>query len=95
MSILIVGESSDPRISIGRVRRPWLSTSTRNSLVVLPLALAVPFDGGIVPAVVVTQTLVELLAEGPEGRTGHNVGLWVGRPRSLDDSVEVGHRRTP
>ena len=39
------------------------SASTRNSLVVLPLAIAAPFDGGLVAAVVVTQTLVELLAE--------------------------------
>jgi 3-oxoacyl-[acyl-carrier protein] reductase len=37
--------------------------------------------------------LVELLAEGPEGRTGHNLGFWVGRPLTLDDSIEVGHRR--
>jgi 3-oxoacyl-[acyl-carrier protein] reductase len=36
--------------------------------------------------------LVELLLEGPEGRTGHNLGLWVGRELSLDDSAEVGHR---
>ena len=39
------------------------SGSTRNSLVVLPLALAVPFGHGLAPAVVVTQTLVELLGE--------------------------------
>ncbi|MEE8559517.1 MAG: arsenic resistance protein, partial [Alphaproteobacteria bacterium] len=39
------------------------SASTRNSLVVLPLALAAPFGGGLVAAVVVTQTLVELLGE--------------------------------
>lgn len=38
------------------------SASTRNSLVVLPLAFAVP-GGGLVPAVIVTQTLVELLGE--------------------------------
>lgn len=37
--------------------------------------------------------LIELLEEGPSGRTGHNVGCWVGRPLSLDDSIEVGHRR--
>ncbi|MGO2660697.1 MAG: arsenic resistance protein [Mycetocola reblochoni] len=35
---------------------------TRNSLVVLPLALAIPVGAGIVPLVVVTQTLVELVA---------------------------------
>lgn len=34
---------------------------TRNSLVVLPLALALPADYALVPAVVVTQTLVELV----------------------------------
>ncbi|MGN8004593.1 arsenic resistance protein [Acidovorax sp. 22279] len=39
------------------------STGTRNSLVVLPLALAVPGAIPILPAVVVTQTLVELLGE--------------------------------
>lgn len=38
------------------------SGSTRNSLVVLPLAFAVPDAGALVPAVVVTQTLVELVA---------------------------------
>lgn len=41
----------------------------------------------------VCAILIELLAEGPGGRTGHNVGLWVGRERRLDDSVEAGHRR--
>jgi 3-oxoacyl-[acyl-carrier protein] reductase len=40
----------------------------------------------------ICDVLVELLAEGPEGRTGHNVGLWTDRPRSLDDSIEAGHR---
>lgn len=40
----------------------------------------------------VCAILIELLAEGPEGRTGHNVGLWVGRERRLSDSVDVGHR---
>ncbi|KAA0686123.1 MULTISPECIES: bile acid:sodium symporter [Azospirillum] len=38
------------------------SGSTRNSLVVLPLAFAVPDAGALVPAAVVTQTLVELVA---------------------------------
>ncbi|MEV0718785.1 bile acid:sodium symporter [Asanoa sp. NPDC050611] len=35
--------------------------ATRNSLVVLPLALALPERFGVAPAVVVTQTLVEVL----------------------------------
>ncbi len=39
------------------------STATRNSLVVLPLALAVPGAVPVLPAVIVTQTLVELVAE--------------------------------
>ena len=47
----------------GAGRALVFSASTRNSLVVLPLALAAPFGGGLVAAVVVTQTLVELLGE--------------------------------
>jgi len=39
------------------------SAGTRNSLVVLPLALALPDDWIVVPAVIVTQTLVELIGE--------------------------------
>ncbi|MES2666120.1 MAG: arsenic resistance protein [Pseudomonadota bacterium] len=39
------------------------SSATRNSLVVLPLALAVPGAIPVLPAVIVTQTLVELLAQ--------------------------------
>ncbi len=39
------------------------SAGTRNSLVVLPLALAVPGAIPIVPAIIVAQTLVELLAQ--------------------------------
>jgi NAD(P)-dependent dehydrogenase (short-subunit alcohol dehydrogenase family) len=41
----------------------------------------------------ICDLLLELLAEGPEGRSGHNLGCWVGRPLSLEDSVEVGCRR--
>jgi NAD(P)-dependent dehydrogenase (short-subunit alcohol dehydrogenase family) len=41
----------------------------------------------------ICDLLLELLAEGPEGRSGHNLGCWVGRPLSLDDSIEVGRRR--
>ena len=39
------------------------SSGTRNSLVVLPLALALPDAWIVVPAVIVTQTLVELVGE--------------------------------
>ena len=39
------------------------SSATRNSLVVLPLALAVPGAVPVLPAVIVTQTLVELVSQ--------------------------------
>ena len=39
------------------------SAGTRNSLIVLPLALALPDGWGVVPAVIVTQTMVELVGE--------------------------------
>lgn len=39
------------------------SGATRNSLVVLPLALAVPGALAVLPAVIITQTLVELISE--------------------------------
>ncbi|POR43645.1 arsenic resistance protein [Methylobacterium sp. V23] len=39
------------------------SAATRNSLVVLPLAFAVPGGVPLLPAVIVTQTLVELMSE--------------------------------
>ena len=42
-------------------RAVLFSGTTRNSLVVLPLALALPAAFAIAPAVVVTQTLVELI----------------------------------
>lgn len=39
------------------------SAATRNSLVVLPLALAVPGAVPLLPAIIVAQTMVELIAE--------------------------------
>lgn len=39
------------------------SVGTRNSLVVLPLAFAVPGAVPVLPAIIVTQTLVELVSE--------------------------------
>ena len=44
----------------GEGRALVFTSTTRNSLVVLPLAVALPDGYGLVPAVVVTQTLVEL-----------------------------------
>ncbi|WP_101297644.1 arsenic resistance protein [Halegenticoccus soli] len=49
------------RMSTGESRALVFTSVTRNSLVVLPLALALPADYRLAPAVVVTQTLVELV----------------------------------
>lgn len=51
------------RIEAGAGRAVAFSAGTRNSLVVLPLALAVPGSIPVLPAIIVTQTLVELLFE--------------------------------
>ncbi|WP_324758343.1 arsenic resistance protein [Haloarcula sp. GH36] len=47
-------------MGVGESRSLVFTSVTRNSLVVLPLALALPSGYGLAPAVVVTQTLVEL-----------------------------------
>lgn len=49
------------RLATGPARALVFSGATRNSLVVLPLALALPAGLGAAPAVVVTQTLVEVV----------------------------------
>jgi ACR3 family arsenite efflux pump ArsB len=48
------------RMDVGESRALVFTSVTRNSLVMLPLALALPAGYALVPAVVVTQTLVEL-----------------------------------
>lgn len=50
-------------LPVDQGRAVAFSTATRNSLVILPLALAVPGAIPIIPAVIVTQTLVELVSE--------------------------------
>lgn len=40
----------------------------------------------------IAAVLIELLSEGPGGRTGQNLGMWVGRPISINDSTHVGAR---
>lgn len=51
-------------LDIGSGRALIFSGSTRNSLVVLPLALALPGDlSTLVAAIIVTQTIVELVGE--------------------------------
>jgi ACR3 family arsenite efflux pump ArsB len=47
-------------MAVGESRALVFTAVTRNSLVVLPLAIALPAGYELVPAVVVTQTLVEL-----------------------------------
>ncbi|MGG2918682.1 arsenic resistance protein [Brevibacillus parabrevis] len=52
------------RLDIGAGRALIFSAATRNSLVVLPFALALPEPlNGVVSAVIVTQTVVELIGE--------------------------------
>lgn len=51
------------RLPLSGVRAIAFSAATRNSLVVLPLGLAVPGGIPVLPALIVTQTLVELLSE--------------------------------
>jgi ACR3 family arsenite transporter len=48
------------QMDVGESRALVFTSVTRNSLVILPLALALPSGYELVPAVVVTQTLVEL-----------------------------------
>lgn len=50
------------RLDVPGTRAAIFSSTTRNSLVVLPAALALPPALSIAPLVVVTQTLVELVA---------------------------------
>lgn len=51
------------KLETSAARAVVFSGSTRNSLVVLPLALAVPGAIPVLPAVIVAQTLVELVSE--------------------------------
>ena len=49
------------RLDVPATRALAFSGATRNSLVVLPLALALPPALALAPAVIVMQTLVELV----------------------------------
>jgi ACR3 family arsenite transporter len=51
------------RLDVPTCRTLAFSAATRNSLVVLPLAFAVPGAVPLLPTVIVTQTLVELVSE--------------------------------
>ena len=61
MAFVGAGTSRIAQLDAGRARAVTFSGATRNSLVVLPLALALPAELALVPAVVVAQTLVELI----------------------------------
>ncbi|KFN03890.1 bile acid symporter family domain protein [Bacillus clarus] len=50
-------------LDVGSGRALIFSSATRNSLVVLPLGLALPEISTLVAAIIVTQTIVELISE--------------------------------
>jgi ACR3 family arsenite efflux pump ArsB len=56
-----VGAGRVARLGVPRSRAVVFSGATRNSLVVLPIALALPAGYALAPLAVVTQTLVELV----------------------------------
>ena len=61
MAVLGTAAARVSRLDVPAGRALVFSGATRNSLVVLPLALALPPPLALVPVVVVTQTLVELV----------------------------------
>lgn len=61
MALLGLAAARTARLDTGPARALVFSGATRNSLVVLPLALALPDGYAITAAIVVTQTLVELI----------------------------------
>ncbi|GGS67022.1 bile acid:sodium symporter [Nonomuraea spiralis] len=77
------------RLDVPATRAVMFSSATRNSLVVLPLALALPPALGIAPLAVVTQTLVELVAMVVLVRL---VPRLVPEPLPADASTSAGHR---
>ncbi|KQQ18908.1 arsenic resistance protein [Rathayibacter sp. Leaf299] len=62
MTLIGAGSGRLARLDVPARRALLFSGVTRNSLVVLPLALALPAPLDLAPVVVVTQTLVELVA---------------------------------
>ncbi|RLP69353.1 arsenic resistance protein [Mycetocola manganoxydans] len=61
MTLVGIGAGRVARLDVPAQRAVVFSGVTRNSLVVLPLVLALPATYALSPLVVVTQTLVELL----------------------------------
>lgn len=68
------------RLPTGQARAVAFSAATRNSLVVLPLGMAIPGALPWVPAVIVTQTLVELASELVYIKVMPRLGARSGRP---------------
>lgn len=62
MLVIGIGAGRLARLDVPGTRALVFSGATRNSLVVLPLALALPTVFALAPLAVVTQTLVELIA---------------------------------
>lgn len=61
MPLLGLAAGRVTRLDVPETRAVMFSGATRNSLVVLPLALALPAELAIAPLAVVTQTLIELV----------------------------------
>ncbi|WP_137844669.1 bile acid:sodium symporter [Microbacterium sp. 2FI] len=61
MPLLGLAAGRVARLDVPETRAVMFSGATRNSLVVLPLALALPAELAIAPLAVVTQTLIELV----------------------------------
>ncbi|WP_244664941.1 hypothetical protein [Candidatus Symbiopectobacterium sp. 'North America'] len=59
------------------------SCATRNSLVILPLALSIPDAMPVLPAILVAQTLIELIAKSCYVRVIPRLVRSTGRNRPL------------
>lgn len=61
MALVGIAVARVAKLDVPSARAVTFSGATRNSLVVLPLALALPAEFALAPAVVVAQTLIELI----------------------------------
>lgn len=80
-----IGVSRLGGLGVGETRALVFSGATRNSLVVLPLALSLPPGFEVVPVVIVTQTLVELIGMVIYVRF---IPLTIQEPRPIGNSQE-------
>ncbi|MGL9735628.1 MAG: hypothetical protein ACR5LF_08130 [Symbiopectobacterium sp.] len=70
-------------LNTARRRAMAFSCSTRNSLVILPLALSIPDAMPVLPAILVVQTVIELIAESCYVRVIPRLVRSTGRNRPL------------